>query len=127
MIVDDIDARKTDGFIAIATHGNGVYSAWYNPAAGLVEPVGHAPLQIGNIFPNPVHELAQAEISAGSALEIGVTVYSGTGKQVQPECRYSLKPGRQQVTIRMGNLPAGIYYLVFDDGKEKVTRKAVKL
>jgi hypothetical protein len=127
VIVDDIDARQTDGFIAIATHGNGVYSAWYNPAAGMVEPVGHASLQVGNIFPNPVQDQAQAEVAAGSTQEIGVTVYSGAGKQVQPECLYTIKPGRQQVAIRMGNLPAGVYYLVFDNGKEKVTRKAVKL
>jgi photosystem II stability/assembly factor-like uncharacterized protein len=127
VIVDMIDARQTDGFIAIATHGNGVYSAYYNPAAGVEEQATQTGMRIGMVFPNPVEEKAQAEVDAKSATQLGITIYSGSGKRMQPGSIHSIHPGKQRVTIEMGNLPAGIYYLVFGNGHEKVTRKVIKV
>ena len=127
VIIDMIDARQTDGFIALATHGNGVYSAYYNPSAGIEKSPGYQALQVGNIFPNPVQDAAQVEVVAVKTLQLKASLYSNTGKLVKILPDKTIHPGKQILSCQFGDLPVGVYYLVFKDGREAVVKKAVKV
>jgi hypothetical protein len=127
VIIDMIDARQTDGFIAIGTHGNGVYSAYYNPSAGIEETLGYQSLQVGNVFPNPVQDIGTVEIVAERNIPLETTLYSSTGKLVRKFEDKTIHPGKQLLSLQFGELPAGVYYLVFEDGREVVIRKVVKV
>ncbi|MEI6899283.1 MAG: T9SS type A sorting domain-containing protein, partial [Bacteroidota bacterium] len=125
VIIDMIDARQTDGFIAIATHGNGVYSAYFNPAAGIEETTGYQSLKIGNVFPNPAQDRVTVEIDSKKYHRLKTTLFSNTGETVRIFSDKNICPGNQQFSIQFGNLPTGVYYLVFEVGKEKIVRKVV--
>jgi len=127
VIVDMIDARSTDGFVAVATHGNGVYSTYYKPSAGIGESPDHPILQVGNVFPNPVQDAAQVDINTGNPIHLKSTVYTSQGKVVKEFPERTLQPGKIQLYIEFGELPAGVYYLTFEDGREVVVRKVVKV
>jgi hypothetical protein len=126
VIIDMVDARQTDGFIAIGTHGNGVYSAFYNPSAGMEESRVHPSFQVGNVFPNPVRDEAQVELSTKKTMHLKVTLFSNSGRFVKLFEDKTMHPGNQNLHLQFGDLPSGVYYLVFDNGREKILRKVVK-
>jgi photosystem II stability/assembly factor-like uncharacterized protein len=126
VIIDMIDARQTDGFIAIGTHGNGVYSAYYNPSAGIEESQNYESLQVGNVFPNPVEGAAQVELVTEKTIHLKTTVYSGSGKPVKMFGDKIIYPGKQIISLQFDELPAGVYFLAFEAGKKVVVRKIVK-
>ncbi|MCX6250854.1 MAG: hypothetical protein NTX61_08885 [Bacteroidetes bacterium] len=127
VIIDMIDARPTDGFIAIGTHGNGVYSAYFNPSAGIDESQGNCSLLVGNVFPNPLLDAAQVEIISEKTIHLKTTVYSNTEKPVKKFADKTIHPGKQFLPFNFGELPAGVYYLAFEAGKEVIVRKVVKV
>ena len=127
VIIDMVDARQTDGFIAIGTHGNGVYSAYFNPAAGIDESKKFQSMQVGNLFPNPVQDVARAEVVAQMRMHLQTTLYSSAGKPLKTFADKTLEPGKHLLSMQFGEFPAGVYYLAFKNEKEVVVRKVVKI
>jgi hypothetical protein len=127
MMVDMIDARQTDGFIAIGTHGNGVYSAFYDPSAGIDEYMDNQSLIVGNIFPNPVQNEAKLEIIAEKNVNLQTTVYSSEGNLVKKLATKTLYPGKQYLILQLAELTQGVYYVTLKAGKKMVVRKLIKM
>jgi len=126
VIVDMIDARETDGFIAVGTHGNGVYSTYYNPSAGLQESSGEAPA-IGNPFPNPAGNAVEVAVTSGAAGTLGISIMNGEGRLVKTIPARDLRPGIQNLRFGLEGLPAGIYYLLFSNGTTETVRKIIRI
>jgi hypothetical protein len=122
-----VDARPTDGFIAIGTHGNGVYSTWFNAASGIGELPGNSLLQAGNIFPNPVSSEATLELVTEQTAKLRTIVYSSAGKLIKRLPDKTLQPGKQFLSIQLGELSPGSYYLTLDSGKGLIVRKVLKV
>ncbi|MCX6244863.1 MAG: T9SS type A sorting domain-containing protein [Bacteroidetes bacterium] len=127
VIIDMIDARQTDGFIAIGTHGNGVYSAYFNPSAGIGESKDDPSLSVGNVFPNPVTDAAKVEIVTDKPALLRTNVYSASGKLVKTFGDRSVHAGKQVISFNFDELPAGVYFLAFEAGKKAVVRKIIKV
>jgi hypothetical protein len=127
VIIDMIDTRPTDGFIAIGTHGNGVYSTYFNPSAGIGESKGDLSFLVGNVFPDPVTDAAQVEIVAERPALLRTNVYSASGKRIKTLEERSIRSGRQIIPLRLDELPAGVYFLAFETGGNTVVRKIVKV
>ncbi len=126
VIIDMIDARQTDGFIAIGTHGNGVYSTFCKYSTGINEnPADHS-LLIGNIFPNPVTDEAKLEVVSEKTVKLQITVYSATGQLVKRFPDKTLQPGKQYINLEIGNFPSGVYFLALEAGGKVVVRKCLK-
>jgi photosystem II stability/assembly factor-like uncharacterized protein len=126
VIVDDIDARQTDGFIAIGTHGNGVYSAYFDPSASIDELPGSDAFRVGNIFPNPVQDIARVEITSTKSVQLKIALYSNAGMLVKTYPDKAIYGGNQLLSLPLGELPAGVYYLKLNDGKSVVVKKIIK-
>jgi len=127
VIVDMIDARSSDGFTAIATHGNGIYSTYYNSSAGIDKELVINSFQVGNIFPNPVSNEAELELVSEKTTILRTTVYSGTGELLKSFPDKILQPGKQYLSFQFGELPPGVYYLSFNCGPEMIVRKVLKV
>ena len=126
VIINMIDVRQTDGFIAIGTHGNGIYSTYYNPTAGIDKPVNHS-LLVGNVFPNPVQNDAQLEIATEKTVNIQTKLYSINGIIVKKFPDKTLHQGKQNINFQFGELKPGVYFLTLEVGKEVIVRKFVKV
>ena len=126
VIIDDIDARQTDGFIAIGTHGNGVYCTYYTPE-GIQEPTGNHLFQMGNIFPNPVTDRAMVEMNAEKNVKLKVRLYSNNGNLVKEFDDKAIHAGKQLLSYQVGGFPAGLYFLVFESEKTRLVKKLVKV
>ncbi len=126
VIIDMIDARSSDGFIAIGTHGNGVYSAYFDPAAGIIQNHDVQAFNVSNPYPNPFNDAAQVELSIRKAVAVKVSLYSSNGKLIKNIADKIYYPGKQAVLIQGGELPAGVYYLSIKSGKDNITKKLIK-
>lgn len=127
VLVDMIDARQTDGFIAVGTQGNGVYSTWYDPTADVEEMNVPDNLIISEVYPNPASHSASVEITASLPCKIEVTIYSSSGKPIEKIENRSLTVGSQILQLDVGELSMGIYYICFRTQNKTVNRKLIKL
>ncbi len=127
VIVDMIDARSTDGFVAVATHGNGVYSTYYKPSSGISEPGASRLLDIGDPYPIPARDVITVPVvtSVGGPLEIRLT--SNTGLDLGIVWKGQVKPGSQTLRLNLEGHPAGVYYLTAVSSSARQTRKVILL
>jgi hypothetical protein len=127
VIIDMIDVRQTDGFIAIGTHGNGVYSTYFNPYSAIDEKSNDQSFIVSNIFPNPVQDEAKLEIIAEKTDNLQIAIYSNLGKCVKKLSDKTIHPGKQYINLQFGELTPGVYYLTLEVGKNVLSRKFVKI
>lgn len=121
-VVDMIDVRQSDGFVAIATHGFGVFSTTFAPL-GVDDVDGPAAgLRFEGSAPNPMRESAQVSFTLPGTRTMPVTLslYSAAGEKVGTIYQGEMAPGRQSVRIDRGDLAAGTYFCRLDAGGESV-------
>jgi hypothetical protein len=121
VIIDMIDARQSDGFVAIGTHGNGVYSTWYDPSLGLADNINNSGLTEVNLFPNPARDRVFISGLTGSAGTIEVLMYSMNGEQVLHE----YLTGQERLTLELKGITAGTYLLKISSKSSVETKRLV--
>lgn len=126
VLVDDIDVRMTDGFVAIGTHGNGVYSALFDPAAGISNQNGSSPVSGLRVLPNPVTDQAIAEVMHHGSGVMNLILYNQTGEKVRSWSETAFQPGRRTIRLSLSSLSPGTYYLISSEGKSYSSTKVVK-
>ena len=107
MVCDMFDVRLKDGTVALATHGNGIYSARLFDKTDILK-VGN--LQGGNFkaYPNPVKSKLTIEVSEGKQVE-SILLYDELGRIVQPISIFKMRG--QSFNLDLDCLKKGIYYL----------------
>jgi hypothetical protein len=68
------------------------------------------------VFPNPLQDVLNFEISSERPLRLGVDLYDATGKKVREIPSFQV-PSTYKGSIDFSNLPAGEWLLRFHDGK----------
>jgi hypothetical protein len=125
VIVDMIDARQSDGFVAVATHGNGVYSAYYNPASGIETPEKPVSFIVSEPFPNPSNERVSVEITTEIPQMLKVTLYDLSGKELPLNRNFILTPGSDVFEFSLGRPDPGIYLMKFSGLTDEVIKRIV--
>ncbi len=88
---------------------------------------GSLPVDIGvktmiNIYPNPVSSILNINFGNGNNQEKKLQISNAFGREI-----ITLVFTAQKKSIPVNHLPAGVYFLQINDGKEKEIRKFVKL
>ncbi|HNS16800.1 MAG TPA: T9SS type A sorting domain-containing protein [Bacteroidales bacterium] len=127
VIVDMIDSRSSDGFMAVGTHGNGVYSKHFEPTAGIGVPILKSSLTLVRIFPNPAHGTAQVEISCETSQALEIHLYNSGGKLMVVLFRDRISPGTHTIPVDLNEVPAGLYHLCLLPSEGKIVKKILVL
>ncbi|TSA28144.1 MAG: T9SS C-terminal target domain-containing protein [Bacteroidetes bacterium] len=125
VIIDMIDARQTDGFIAVGTHGNGVYSTWYDPAAAIGDPFYTTSLQISKLYPNPARDNVTADVLSDSDQFLEITLYTLTGGLKGIPYQGRITSGKNIFTLDIANVPSGTYFMHFRTATAQAVKKLV--
>ncbi|MEI7980072.1 MAG: sialidase family protein, partial [Bacteroidota bacterium] len=99
VIVDMIDARMTDGFVAVATHGNGVYSVHYNPSTGIGEQAGSTTFSVGDPYPVPAHGLVNLPVTSGQYGNLEICITGSAGSNLGVIYRGKLNAGKTVIPL----------------------------
>ena len=134
VVVDMVDVRNSDGFVAVATHGNGVYSG----TIGLLgvddrERTATTSLQLSQPVPNPVRDRTRLdyEVPQGVRGNATLTLYQTNGSTVLTKDLGLRTPGAHSTELDLTgkNLPSGTYFYRVEVGErsgvgrmEKVSR-----
>lgn len=123
VMVDDIDVRMADGFIAVGTHGNGVYSAYFDPSQSTEEQPGIMPFTVGNLYPNPANEYISTSITCANPMHFQSALITGSGRVVKRYKEISFPSGSHPLTLSCREVENGLYYLVFREKEITISRK----
>ena len=77
-----------------------------------------------NIYPNPMSEYSNIEISTAANVAVSVTVFNNLGQQVAAR-NYGNMSGENILPFSAGNLPNGVYTILVKMGDKLATKKVV--
>jgi len=126
IMVDMIDARSLDGYTAVATQGNGIYSTFYDPAASIDETLkSNGSINISNA-PNPFHNQTNINCELSQNGNVNIDLYDINGRLVKNLFNGQMQQGQNTITLDAEDLTEGIYLVnLRQDGKTTV-HKIVK-
>lgn len=132
VVVAMIDSREPDGFVAIATHGNGVYTTNYTSRqeiTGIKENKGASINLQWSVFPNPAREYATIEFELAKKSKTTLVLCDEMGRLLQTLISKHITAGKHQVQLNTAQLANGIYYCSLitsnSDGEKKETKTLV--
>jgi trimeric autotransporter adhesin len=81
-----------------------------------------------DIYPNPVSAELFVEYSSSNSEKVTIQVYDITGRTaIEPYSSDNINQGINKVTISVSSLVQGVYILMLSDGKNRWSKKFVKL
>jgi hypothetical protein len=109
-VVSHVEVRPSDGFVAAATHGNGMFTAQFDPAVSVFGPASVPSLRL---WPNPARAVVSLQMPEGTG-EALVSLYDLSGRLM-----YSQRTRDSLLTLSVGDYPRGIYlYRVEKAGRQ---------
>lgn len=121
-IVTMIDTRPEDFYIAVATHGNGVFTANIANAWQItsVSSVKHPEFVI---YPNPVTQ--QRFVLSGNFIDhkIKLTIVDASGKTMHLAVKEQMNLNEHELMVYLNDLPSGIYFLIIDQNGQRAIKR----
>ena len=128
IVVDMIDARQSDGFVAIGTHANGVFSTTI-PTVGVESndvADAAAGLQLEQNVPNPVRDRTTINFVLPTVSYVRLTLHDVAGREIETLLDERLLSGQHSISFNSsrsnGRLPTGTYYYRLEADGRTLTR-----
>ncbi|MEZ4887742.1 MAG: T9SS type A sorting domain-containing protein [Chitinophagales bacterium] len=86
-----------------------------------IDPVINAAADI-KMFPNPARQLVQLQFEAKDVANLQIDLMDKTGRTISSQNK-TVQSGRNQHTISLDKLPAGMYFVQIQDGSQLITKK----
>nr|NQU93195.1 T9SS type A sorting domain-containing protein [Bacteroidota bacterium] len=125
IMVDMIDARSLDGFTAVATQGNGIYSMYYDGSASVGEDKNGPGARITN-FPNPFYAQTTIDYFIASAGMVCLGLYDIQGKKIQNLFEGFQQEGDHKYNLLANKLSSGIYFVKINVDNTQEVHKIIK-
>jgi hypothetical protein len=109
-MVDMIDARESDGFVAIATQGNGMYSTYFDPSLSVSELPNNQPVKLRN-YPNPFQNQTTIEYDLSHKGNVDLSLMDINGKQIKQLFAGKQQKGIHSLQLNSLGLSPGVYLL----------------
>ncbi len=109
IIVDNIDTRETDGWIVVATQGNGVFSSIFEPS-GIKSPISSDRIILKQNYPNPCFEETTISFTISDACDIQLELYDMNGKKIAKLAGGYYTKGEHHVYVNTSSIPSGSYF-----------------
>ena len=112
-VVDMLDCRESDGLVAVATHGNGVYTARITSINDITTGTAFANRQPEfSLFPNPARDRITLQVASGTmSRPVHITLLDELGRELRSLSANSI----DNLTLDVADLHAGLYYVRLQD------------
>ncbi len=112
-VVTDIKVRQQDGYVAIATHGNGIFDSYYS--GNTISTDTHVQSYI-DVFPNPANQTLQYTFTNTTENNISITVYDMMGNRIISPISKRHLAGTFTYTLNTAALAPAHYMLCVYEG-----------
>ncbi len=124
--VDHVDARRVDGSVLAATQGSGVWATRVTGLDGIDGGPAAEGFRIAQLWPRPLRDRLQVEVVHERQASLRFDVHDVQGRLRLTE-RHDCAAGRSTHSMDVRTLPAGIFFLRIDDGRQQRTVKLLKM
>ncbi len=121
-IVTMIDTRPEDYYIAVATHGNGVFTANIASAWQITSTQTLNNIEFG-IYPNPVTSQKFVLSSSVNCSELTLTILDVNGKNITSAISSKRLLNDYEIEININSIPAGMYFLVVEQMGQRYIKR----
>ncbi|HBY21307.1 MAG TPA: hypothetical protein DEG71_09950 [Clostridiales bacterium] len=130
VVINMIKTRSYDGMIAIATHGNGIYTSnlpAYTNIKYIEKTLGSNNISVS---PNPFAEYTNIQYETNEISNVKIYIYNSSGKIILND-NFKSKTGKNiyKWTGKDNNIKIvskGLYYIIYEMKNEKHTTKVIK-
>ena len=112
---------KDDSLVYLAHEDLGCYQSCTGDNSYIWEGVPTHSSLVMNLYPNPATEYVVLDLSTGEEMDGSVMITDMLGRQCLQQ-----KAEGTKCQISVSDLPVGMYFLTYTDGKRKVTKKFLK-
>jgi hypothetical protein len=125
IMVDMIDARETDGFVAVATQGNGIYSTYYDPSFSVGESPKNQLVKLRN-YPNPFQNQTTIEYELARGGNVSLDLLDVNGRFIKHLYEGKNSQGTHSFQLDVSGLTQGLYLIKLQSGNTIVHHKVIK-
>ncbi|MTI33559.1 FlgD immunoglobulin-like domain containing protein [Xanthovirga aplysinae] len=130
VVVPMITYRTTDGKVAIATHGNGVYTKEFDNIEHLKVSDENIPITLSQNYPNPLSDITYIKFELPKSGETKIRIFNAIGQEVRTLLHATQFHGENQVswdgTDSNGGLaPDGLYFYRLEFGETAITKRMI--
>lgn len=113
VVVDMIDVRQSDGFVAVATHGNGIYSTYTTEVPTSISESVLKPetFELFSAYPNPFNASTTIRYQLPGAGFVTANVYNIRGQKIETLFKGRQQAGKQELLWNAGNVASGAYFI----------------
>ena len=113
VVIDMIDMRQSDGFVAVATHGNGVYTTYITEVPTHTTEPETTPdaFALSSAYPNPFTWTTTLQYLLPNAGQVTAEVYNIQGQKVQTLFQGRRPAGRQTLRWEANGIANGTYFI----------------
>jgi hypothetical protein len=122
VIVDNIDARETDGLIVVGTQGSGVYASIFKPS-GIAAPETSNTIFLSQNYPNPVKQITTILYHLSVRGWTRLSVYDINGKETDRIVDQEQVKGEYRIEYDADKLVNGTYYFRLTSGGQSASKK----
>ena len=122
-----VKTRQSDGMIAVATHGSGIFTG--DIATGISSKGNNIPsdFKLSQNYPNPFNPSTKIDFSLPNSDFVQLNVYNIKGEKVAELVNEQKSAGNYSVTFDASNLASGTYVYRLSTGKSNLTKKMILL
>lgn len=134
VVVNDMKIHPTENYLAIGTHGRGMYKMNLEPLTNNKKVKKNLPetFSLSQNYPNPFNPTTVIEYSVPHTINdnfssLKLIIYDVLGNEIKTLINKKQKPGNYKVTFDAGKLSSGIYYYNLSSESFSITKKMVLL
>ena len=129
VVVDMIDVRQSDGYVAVGTHGNGVYTTYVTELpTGLKEITTHPEnFKLYPAYPNPFNSSTTIRFFLPKTGLVRMTVYNILGEKVEVLIDKNCQQGENSVQWTAKGASSGTYFIRLNYENFNETQKVLLL
>ena len=125
IMVDMIDARSTDGLVAVATQGNGIYSTYYDPLLAVEELQNMKSVTVTN-YPNPFNINTTIKYELLHSGNVSLSLVDANGRFIKQLFTGYKQHGTHLFELGTSDLSSGLYFIRITTNDEVNYHKIAK-
>lgn len=127
VVVDMLDYRHSDRFLAVGTHGNGIYTTTVVQNFNSVPDQSLLEQQVGLFnFPNPAMDETTVQFELPAQMQVKLALFDQRGRQLEVLRSGTYPQGVHRVQVPLRHLPSGTYYYRLSGDRLNVTKALIK-
>jgi hypothetical protein len=119
-----VKGRDSDEFVAVATHGAGIYSA---SNVTSVEDESSLPedYTLSQNYPNPFNPSTTISFSLAQAGNVKLTLFDALGSEIGEIADKEFSAGSHSINFNAANLTSGVYFYRIEAGSFVQSKKMI--